>query len=263
MQSVLIRIFAVLLILLPSTLRAQKYELGLFGGGANYLGDISPHIYFKTTRPAYGLFGKVNMSKHFAFRLGYSRLEIAGTDANNKAMAARNLSFRTPINEFSGIIEFNYLPYMLGILSENMTTYVFCGIGYFNYEPYANYRGSDVKLRPLKTEGQLKPYSKYSLSIPFGMGYKYSLSKVWVASAELGYRFSFSDYLDDVSYKYPDLTKMDPLSAALSDRSSEIGADAAISSPGDMRGNERIKDWYMAATISIAYRFRPSSCYRF
>jgi hypothetical protein len=57
-----------------------------------------------------------------------------------------------------------------------------------------------VSLRPLQTEG--KSYSPLVISIPTGIGVKYKVSNKIDVGFEMGYRWTLSDYMDDVSGRY-------------------------------------------------------------
>ena len=114
------------------------------------------------------------------------------------------------------------------------------------------------------------------IAIPTGIGVRYKLSNRLDISAEASYRWTFTDYLDDVSADYPDLSSVDPLSARMSARSGQsdvISAynagyrkvplqdgttmDVAVghgTAPGDMRGSGD-RDHYIVYGIGIGYIF--------
>ena len=75
--------------------------------------------------------------------------------------------------------------------------------------------GNKYKLRPLHTEGQGMPggpdgfsdgttYSIFATCIPMGFGIKKAFNGTGGIKIEAGYRFTNTDYLDDVSNKYYD-----------------------------------------------------------
>lgn len=105
--------------------------------------------------------------------------------------------------------------------------------------------GEWVSLRELGTEGQnyydkdgyestynktlKKPYSRFVLVVPVGIGARYKLTNNVDISMELGYRHVFSDYLDDVSGQYVDMAvfvdedgNFDATAAAFSDMSNQF-----------------------------------------
>ncbi len=250
------------LILSPCFLLAQKYELGICAGTANYIGDLSPRLSLVNTREAFGYFAKKNISKYWAFRLNYNYARIVGADSNLKFNQIRNLSFTNNLNEFAGLFEFNYKPYAVGSLPNSSTFYVVFGLALTVHNPRASYQGITYNLSELKTEGQSKSYSKIVVALPMGIGYKWDITKTLILSAEMGFRWTFTDYLDDVSGKYPDLSGKLPIAAHMSDRSVEIN-DVPLSTITKQRGDANPYDWYMITGIHLAYRLRPSSCYHF
>ena len=89
----------------------------------------------------------------------------------------------------------------------NAYPYIFAAIGFYHFNPYT--RDADNKkyyLHDLSTEGQglaaypsKKPYKLTQFCIPFGGGWKWDLNSKYSIAVEIGYRFMFTDYLDDVS----------------------------------------------------------------
>jgi hypothetical protein len=81
------------------------------------------------------------------------------------------------------------------------------------------YQGSEVTLRDLRTEGQTSEYKKSTIVIPYGAGIKYNVGGKWTLGAELGYRYTRTDFLDDVSgYYAPASALPTPLSVVLADQ---------------------------------------------
>jgi hypothetical protein len=194
--------------------------------------------------------------------------EISGSDVNFEENKYRNLSFRSNIWEVSSIFEYNFVPFGARILSEDFASYVMIGIAGFRFNPTTDFRGNNVELRKMRTEGQSdkEMYKIIQLAVPFGGGVKYNLSKNWVLGLEVGWRFLFTDYLDDVSTEYPDLKiqreTYGDLSADLSDRSWEVdGVGEPLSLAGDMRGDPALRDWYFFTTFNLSYRLTPITCW--
>ena len=76
---------------------------------------------------------------------------------------------------------------------------------------------------------------------------------------EMGARKTFTDYLDDVSGNYTDLSVLasekGSLAAELSYRGDEIfGKELTSSYLGEQRGNSSNKDWYLINSLSISYK---------
>ena len=119
-----------------------------------------------------------------------------------------------------------------GQVPENFYTGAFQGQG--ETISLGDYAGQWVSLRDLGTEGQYfdkeaykaaygkdapNPYSKFQLVIPLGLGARYKLTNNLDVSLEIGYRHTFTDYLDDVSGEYVDLGGFGSLVDAQSDQS--------------------------------------------
>ena len=241
---------------------SQRYELGVSFGNSNYIGDLSSRLVLKNTREAIGFFGKKNISKFWSFRLNYNYARILSADSNLKYNKLRNLSFSNKLNEFAGIFEFNYKPYAVGSLPNTATFYVMFGLALTFHNPTAEYQGITYNLRELTTEGQSKQYPRFAVAMPLGVGYKWDVSKTFIMSLEMGFRWAFTDYLDDVSGNYPELAGKLPIAAQLSDRSVEKN-DVPLSYVNKQRGDANPFDWYVITGIHFAYRLKPSPCYHF
>jgi opacity protein-like surface antigen len=241
---------------------SQTWEGGVSIGASGYMGDISPVKPYNFTDLAYGVLVKRNFNGYLAAKLGFTGGTIRGDDAKsgNSYQEDRNLSFRSQISELSLQIEFNLFKYLPGLLpgfgSRRTSPYIFTGIGGVAFNPVTDYDGSELELAPLQTEGV--EYKKYALSVPYGAGVKYNIKGNWNLIGEIGYRTAFTDYLDDISGRYPDFSTFPPassLSPVLSDRSiSQSGV------PEKQRGDFRKRDTYMFSVISLTYTFVPIKC---
>ncbi len=245
---------------------AQRSEVGLFGGGAFYLGDLNPTGVFSQTKPAFGGVYRYNLNTRWALRgnILWGRVSADDSKYNNP----RALNFRSNINEFSLQCELNFLPYFTGSAGRyRFSPYLFGGIGVFTFNPQAHHfdpaKKNDrwVNLPPLSTEGQglaeypdRKYYNTTQISFPFGIGFKYSLNRTFSIGVEWGMRKTFTDYIDDVSTTYVDRrvleAELDQMAADLADRS--VIPNAA----GSERGNPNTKDWYSYAGITITAKIR-------
>lgn len=258
-----------LLLLLSGRVAGQNTDLGIMLGGANYLGELAPDVAYNETRPFGTFFVRNRFSPYFALRSSMSLGRVKGDDANFAFNKSRNLSFRSNIFEIASVLEFNFLPFGREILTKDFTSYVFLGLGFFKYNPKAQFNGKWTELQAIGTEGQTigggRNYRLSSLVLPFGLGVKQNLNDHWILGFELGFRRTYTDYLDDVSKKYPDFSQApNPDIALLSDRSGEVNGGTYLASPGDARGNPDNKDWYMFSGFTLAYRITPPRpCYKF
>ncbi len=239
--------------------------IGISAGAMNYAGELDDDFTLVFTRPAFGLHATFVVFSRVHFRLTLLHGSIAANDAqaNFTNNAERNLRFYSDINEAGFHILYSLQSRKKGFTKRNLAVpYVFAGISYFQFAPKRNINGTEYDLQPIGTEGQNlpgnypEPYKLQQFSIPFGVGFKIRVSKNLDAGAELGFRKTFTDYLDDVSTFYPDKTELynaqGPLALYLSDSSSpphESGAG---------RGNPNNSDWYVYTNIHLTYYFTTS-----
>ncbi|RPA68933.1 hypothetical protein EF405_10310 [Cyclobacteriaceae bacterium YHN15] len=110
----------------------------------------------------------------------------------------RNLSFRARNWEVSAIGEIYLKPVrQYNITRHFINFYGFAGVGVSTNDPKTELRGEWVALRPLQLENN--PYEKYIIVFPTGIGMKYK-ANVWMdLILELNYRWTLTDYMDDIS----------------------------------------------------------------
>lgn len=253
-------------------LRAQYSEFGILGGVSFYMGDLNPDIPFKQVMPAGGVFYRYNINDRFSVRGTFNLGYLKGDDAKSKVQSQldRNLNFDSWLYEFAITGEFNFFKYAPGDMQHFITPFLFGGIAVFKFNPTT--KASDdhrYELQPLGTEGQgttfypdRKKYSLTTASIPFGLGVKCNISKTFSVGLEWGMRYTFTDYLDDVSGTYadPDVIRSERGNIAheLANRSNL--ADDQLN--GRQRGNSKTNDWYSFALISLSMNIkaRPAKC---
>ncbi|PQJ11401.1 hypothetical protein CJD36_006255 [Flavipsychrobacter stenotrophus] len=266
------RIILSLFLLLPFCVNAQQshHEIGITLGLSNYYGDLQPKMFPSIGyHPMGGIIYKYFMNPHFGLRFGanYTSLSASDSDSNIPVNRARNLSFGTHLFEMHGALEVNFLP--IEINDFKVTPYVFGGLSAFYYNPFADDpNGNRVFLRPLSTEGQglpiypdRKQYSQINMAFPFGGGAKFFIGKTLMLTTELGFRYTNTDYLDDVSKSYVDLDSLNAYKGMLAKTMAYRGNTLATwdkNNPyyGFQRGDSKANDWYWYANISVAIYFR-------
>ncbi len=243
-------------------------ELGLNGGGMNYMGDLNNQSILGKANLAGGAFFRMQFNDRWALNIGGSYGHLEG--GNPDFMAWRNLSFKSHLLEGTLRMEFNFWPYGLFGTDLHWTPFIFGGFGFFTFNPMAQWQNPNTgetdwyELQPLGTEGQgLNQYpdrSYYSLlqvNMPFGIGVKMMPSKSVTIAMEYGFRKTWTDYLDDVSTTYIDLEALrssrGEVAVALSDRSAEAGG--VTNAPGIKRGDDSLNDWYSYFNISVSVSF--------
>ncbi len=261
-------------ILMAPALWAQRSEAGIMLGTSYYLGDLNVDQHFGLAQPAGGLLYRYNLNPRWAFKMNAYYGEIVGDDASKAGEnQQRNLSFKSGVLDIGAQMELNFFRYFTGSQKSYFTPYIFGGVALFSFNPKAEYNGEWYELQPLGTEGQgttaypdRKTYSLTSVSFPFGLGFKYSLSRKVCIGGEWGMRKTFTDYLDDVSTTYadPDVLRAEntEMAAILADRSIQVTGEPPIE-PGMQRGNSKNKDWYSFAGLFVTVKVgskRNSTC---
>jgi hypothetical protein len=197
-------------------------------------------------------------------------------NTDNTYELRRNLSFNTNIWELAVQGDFNFFKFIPGTWDYPFTPYVTFGVGVFSYDPYAYYQGQKVFLRPLGTEGEgsaqypdRKTYSTMAMCVPFGVGVKYNVTAKVNVGFEVVYRFTTTDYIDDVSKTYvdpsifPKLPDGSPsLAEIMNDRSGETGASKIgfVNGTGRQRGFSKQNDAYVTAELTLSFNLSSYRC---
>ena len=254
----------------------QKGEFGVTLGGAHYFGDLNTRASFNRPRPAVGLFFRKQFGNYVSARISghYTQLGYSDTYSKNEFQRLRNLSFNTNVYEVALQGDFNFFKFLPQDPARNFTPYVTLGVGLMNFDPYAYLDGQKYYLRQLGTEGQTigfdgrKPYSTTAVVIPFGVGIKYNLTQKINISFEVAHRFTFTDYLDDVSKTYVGIGRFQPgpngtisESQLLQDRSYELTKNGSpYFVEGNQRGFSKQKDQYLIAEIGLSFNLTSYRC---
>lgn len=278
------RIIIFSFLLATANVFAQKnnnnIEVGIMLGGTNYIGDMTDSR-FKEVNFSGGIMLRYNPNYNFSLRGSVFYGKLSGDDANlgDPALQQRNLDFHSPLLEFSGQLEWNLLGFdAMGTKgNKGFSPYLFAGVGVFKFNPKTDFNGEEFELQPLGTEGQgttpLQGRKKYALtqvSLPFGAGIKLRLAPRVVLGLEYGPRFTFTDYIDDVSLTYANPTiiaaQYGANAGALSNRSGEDqGPYDIITQKGNQRGDKSTRDWYnwFGVTMSYTINLHKVKCYKF
>lgn len=262
------RIILSLALLLPLVSSAQQHhEFGFSAGISSYYGDLQPNLFpDHGTHAMGGIMYKYFMNPHVGLRFGVAYTNVGGFDSLSRipARVERNLSFRSNLLEFHGGFEFNLLP----IEKDRMkfTPYAFLGIAVFRFNPYTfGSQGQKVYLRPLGTEGQniplypdRKEYKLVSTSFPIGGGLKFFLGKTLMITPEIGFRYTNTDYLDDVSKSYVNMDVLKEYrgqeAVNYSFRTDELaGWDGNYPDYRYQRGDSKANDlyWFGSLTVTV------------
>ena len=232
----------------PNTRFIPYSSVTLGAGSSHYYGDLAG--YRRAIRSTYimprwnvGLGYTRQFTPHFAARAMFTWARIAGDDytfnKNNVekyvVQYARNLHFRNDLKEFALTGIYNFVEDGRNSNTRaKFTPYLFGGLALVAHSPEARTPATPdnepyearrwVKLQPLRTEGQgqpgrEKPYSLVTVAVPVGIGARYMINELFNVGVEIGYRYTFSDYLDDVSGNgYGDPATREGLATKMADR---------------------------------------------
>ena len=261
--------------------------LGELGGGNGVGRNSILDLDFLSTRFGGNIALRKTFRERLSWQITYSMGMLFGDDAKTKEYfrSNRDIRFRTPIQEFSGRIEYKirkerggHIYDLRGVKGERgrkFATFCFVGLGVYHFNPKARIEGKWYALQPIGTEGQnymdtRKPYSLYQFCIPMGLIAKYSINKRWAISGEVGVRFLFTDYLDDVSTTYadPDLVAKN-VKKDVPEGVARLAADPAYDKHcyewngkyhyyNEQRGDPYDNDFYMFIMISAHYRLKEN-----
>lgn len=233
-------ITAIIICLLPLFVSGQRFEVSGYVGYASYQGDVneSPIFSLQSSHAAFGV--KVAYMLNQNMSISYSMINgtISGDDQNfpSRRDWTPNLSFNALFSEHTML--FTYYPFnrSKGILTafkskekiyrvgcpsvklkykKKFSPFAFAGFGAGFFSPNVVGLPSDaLELQP----GQ---YSNSHLVFPFGGGARVELTPRLGVSAEVGMRYTSTDYIDGIS---------------------------------DSR-NPGFKDWYVSGGLRLAYKF--------
>lgn len=170
----------ILVLFVSAGLKAQRYsDFGILFGGAYYNGEINPTRQFYKPSLSYGAFVRLNFNKRFAGRLSgyYTHLKGNVNDFPERVthfIPPANEAFTKQVIDFTGQVEFNFLPYITGERNFIRSTYVSAGLGYGMFAGSSN-----------------------SMLIPFGIGAKMNFGERLSGGLEWSFRKTFADDVDN------------------------------------------------------------------
>ena len=253
---------------------ASNY-LGEFGGGEGEGRAFLADMEFGFTRWTIGGFYRYRISPKIALKGSFNYIRLSGDDikSDNGPRRARNLNFKNDMYEL--LVNCEYYVYKIndvggtGRYRADFNLYLFGGLGAFYSDPKGqNVSGEWVSLRGLKSEG--KSYSAINFAIPLGIGFYYTIDRRYRIGMEIGYRTTFTDYIDDASTVYAnnedgitnktDQALLDQINAENGNVSGDKGFLSLENfDAGSIRGNPKNNDSYMTATVNFSWTIRGRS----
>jgi len=228
-------------------------------GVANYYGDIKDKFGDITVQPNIVLGVKRRYHPHIMAAAEFTWYRLKAEDERldiETGKPFRNLSFRSDNIELQVLGIANLYPTGSRYYKRRLINPIaFAGVGFTYFNPKANLDGTWHALQPLETEGE--SYARVTPIINVGLGVTIMVNPFINVTVDGGYRFTFTDYLDDASGPdYRDLDSFtDPIAAALSDRRDPEFVGTAV---GGVRGNPDNNDGYFLLNAKFEYYLPPN-----
>ncbi|MCW5516134.1 DUF6089 family protein [Muriicola sp. Z0-33] len=221
------KFIVIALLCLSTQLHSQTYEIGLFGGGANNIGDVGRTNFILPSGLAFGGIFKWNKSKRYAWRASVIYGKFTADDAKSdiSSRQQRGYVMDNSVFETSLGLEFNFVEYNLHKLGPAFTPYLYTGLTYFRYG--FNYFDA----------GQLQDIDQKdgAFAIPMTVGAKARINQFLILGAEIGARYTFTDNLD---------------------ASNPVGSNFEPFRFGNIFSD----DWYVFSGITLTYTFGRKPC---
>ncbi|TXE15441.1 hypothetical protein ES692_16655 [Psychroserpens burtonensis] len=214
---------------LSQTSYSQIYEVGVFAGGSNLIGDVGSTSYIAPNAPALGVILKWNRSRRHSWRVSLIYSDLVGEDSksDDPRRKARNYSFDSNLLELSAGMEYTFWDFDLHTSGIKAVPYMYSGIStakHTNY--YFDATGNYT------SEGT----DSWAFGIPMALGIKSNITKHLILGFEVGARYTFSDELDG---SVADSKELDAFSF----------------------GNTNSNDWYVFSGFTLTYTFGQRPCY--
>lgn len=262
----------------------------------HYLNDNYTSDVFNNMRFMGGVFARYTYVPGISFRLGVNYGSLYATDKWNeqKAKKAKTIeddAFQRYVrnldaynNIWEGNLLFEFSPFQVSnwefghSAKWNCQPYLLMGASVFHFNPQGTYvnletgQEKKIDLQPLHTEGENfsapgytfpENYSLWSYAAVGGVGFRFDIGRGLGLGLEYQLRYTFTDYLDDVSGKYVDPMIQDiaflnengknMVSRKMSDRSNEV-IPGYHHTAGEFRGDPNNND--MFSTVSIMFYWK-------
>lgn len=221
------RLFLAVLFLALSNVSAQIHEIGVFVGGANYIGDVGKTNYIDPHELSFGLLYKWNKSTRHSYRISFlqGRLTANDFDSGVTGRSRRGYNFSNTVREITAGLEFNFFDFDLHQMDRQFTPYVFTGLTYTNYDELYVING--------RTKVDI---NSGTFGIPMIVGFKGNIATNWILGFEVGARYTFTDNLDGSNPKNSNLQSL-------------------------QFGNLTSNDWYVFSGLTLTYTFGNKPCF--
>ncbi|MFN3848601.1 MAG: DUF6089 family protein [Spirosomataceae bacterium] len=186
------------------------WEAGIPIGLTQYYGDLHCSQPYKSTGSNFhvGAFVRRHISDYFALRgqVLLGRMTANDYDQPDGYWDYRGFRMTTPLTELSLLGEFYPLKERRftcdGNCRKTLSPYIFAGVGAALTNPKITVDNPNSPLfsQRLFDEATAGGPRRTSVVFPLGIGAKYNATERFTIGAEMGYRFSTSDFIDGMSY---------------------------------------------------------------
>jgi hypothetical protein len=243
----------------------RYFTLALGTGSATYFGELNSNHRISTKPQLVSLGLEARLLNHFSARIEGAKYALEADDSQaveGSFEQQRNLSFSSKNWEGTFQVIYYLKPYKGDYFRRwQWDPYVGLGAGISSYNPTTESKGTTYYLRELPTEPN-KNYGVTTLIVPLTAGVKFKINDFTNLNLELGYRFTTTDYLDDVSTVYPDLSDQSLVLQDLAnpkDLIKTVNLNAYNKMvPGAKRGDETNKDRYLFIMLKAEIYLPPN-----
>ncbi|ARN78167.1 hypothetical protein BST97_09255 [Nonlabens spongiae] len=209
--------------------KAQTYELGIFAGGSNIIGDVGSTQFVNPRGFTLGGVAKWNRSDRHSFRGSLIGTFLRADDGNSSdpSRQMRGLQVDNKMIEGSLGIEYTFWDYELYSGKPQFTPYLYFGVSVIHF---SNTR--------LNSSGRSFTFDGWdtNFGIPISLGFKTNIAPHITLAGEIGARYTFTDNLD--------------------------GSNPEDGGASQLKiGNLDNNDWFMFTGVTVSYTFGRKPCY--
>lgn len=232
--------------------RERNFMVSLGSGTANYYGEMVNPGEMGRLRPNIAAGAEMYLTSRISVRSELTWFQLYGNDADaDDDRVERNLHFRSNNLELAFLGVYNLSPMGMRFYQRSaLNFHAFGGFALMYMNPKAkDANGKWTALQPLETENV--KYSRVQLVLPVGIGARIKIDPFFNILVEGGYRFTFTDYLDDASStRYVPVNN--PNAEYFSDRRLPENKPSRPYAVGK-RGNPGKNDGYLIVNVTLQY----------
>ncbi len=261
---IVVALFTVSGVFAQASWKSARHSLYWGIGGNVTEADVCPvdghKIPFKTINGSLQLGYENRFAERFSWRANLLLSRLQGFDADSDVDYAkkRGLNFRTWVFDINAMLNFYFLkPKDVtpeSTFGQKWSGYITVGFGGAFYEPMSSIRNDHnaaiwYRTRHVGAEAR-RWYDGTTLTLPYGLGFKYQVNKKFNWGVELLQHIAFTDYLDNVT--------SNPVGGTPSNSTFGRLQSAARGNfkSGSVRGGDHW-DQYTTAMITFGYTFTP------